>query len=180
MPAEIPNIANILPILSVAHTCLVRTYTTCTFLFLFQSIISNACHSLLRVVRGFNILFQIMVTLLSYISNACHSLSEVAERLQHTCLATPVTLYMLGVARGSNIHIHNLASAGNQVTLSAAKGLNAQAYVLRLTRNAPLPAYAGPPQHACAAGREPVVRCCPGYRNQGAAGPSSWNRSYAQ
>ena len=63
---------------------LTRTYTTCTFLFSIQSLISNACHSLCRVTRGFHILCQIMVTLLSYISNACHSLSGVAERLQHT------------------------------------------------------------------------------------------------
>ena len=49
------------------------------------ALISNACHSLCRVTRGFNILCQIMVTFLSYISNACHSLSGVAERLQHTC-----------------------------------------------------------------------------------------------
>ena len=61
-----------------------RTYTTCTFLFSIQSLISNACHSLCRVTRGFNILCQIMVTFLSYISNACHFLSGVAERLQHT------------------------------------------------------------------------------------------------
>ena len=66
-----------------------RTYTTCTFLFLIQSLISNACHSLCRVTRGFNILCQIMVTFLSYISNACHSLSGVAERLQHTEHAAP-------------------------------------------------------------------------------------------
>ena len=56
-----------------------RTYTTCTFLFLIQSLISNACHSLCRVTRGFNILCQIMVTFLSYISNACHSLSGVGR-----------------------------------------------------------------------------------------------------
>ena len=49
-----------------------------------QYIHSKACHSLLLVARDFNILFQIMVTFLSYISNACHSLSGVAERLQHT------------------------------------------------------------------------------------------------
>ena len=101
-----------------------RTYTTCTFLFLIQSLIDNVCHSLCRVTRGFNILCQIMVTFLSYISNACHSLSG-AERLQHTqpgmltkstasilprkhglllnLSATPVTLG-LGVARGSNIY----------------------------------------------------------------------------
>ena len=40
----------------------------------------------LRVARGSNIFFQIMVTFLSYISNACHSLSGVAERLQHTLI----------------------------------------------------------------------------------------------
>ena len=56
--------------------------------FLIQSLISNACHSLCRVTRGFNILCQIMVTFLSYISNACHSLSGVAERLQHTYVRT--------------------------------------------------------------------------------------------
>ena len=52
---------------------------------------SSACHSLLRMARGFNILFQIMVTfylILSYISNACHSLPGVAERLQHTYVRT--------------------------------------------------------------------------------------------
>ena len=54
------------------------------YTFLIQSLISNACHSLYRVTRGFNILRQIMVTFLTYISNACHSLSGVAERLQHT------------------------------------------------------------------------------------------------
>ena len=73
-----------------AHTCInayTRTYTTCTFLFhSIHLLISNACHSLLRVARGSNIFFQIMVTFLSYISNACHSLSGVAERLQHTCI----------------------------------------------------------------------------------------------
>ena len=52
--------------------------------FSFHSLTSSACHSLLRVARGSNIFFQIMVTFLSYISNACHSLSGVAERLQHT------------------------------------------------------------------------------------------------
>ena len=52
--------------------------------FSFHSLISNACHSLLRRARGSNIFIQIMVTFLSYISNACHSLSGVAERLQHT------------------------------------------------------------------------------------------------
>ena len=60
-------------LLGMNHT---RTYE-CT-------LISNACHSLLRVARGSNIFIQIMVTFLSYISNACHSLSGVAERLQHT------------------------------------------------------------------------------------------------
>ena len=65
-------------------TYMTRTYTTCIIPFLIQSLISNACHSLYRVTRGFNILRQIMVTFLSYISNACHSLSGVAERLQHT------------------------------------------------------------------------------------------------
>ena len=59
--------------------------------FSFHSLISNACHFLLRAARGSNIFFQIMVTL-SYISNACHSLSGVAERLQHT---SQTTLYVL-------------------------------------------------------------------------------------
>ena len=54
------------------------------FTYIPTSLISNACHSLYRVTRGFNILCQIMVTFLSYVSNACHSLSGVAERLQHT------------------------------------------------------------------------------------------------
>ena len=36
-----------------------------------HSLVSNACHFLLRVARGSNIFFQIMVTfLISYISNA--------------------------------------------------------------------------------------------------------------
>ena len=35
-------------------------------------------------------LFQIMVAFLSYISNACHSLSGVAQRLQHTCIPSPL------------------------------------------------------------------------------------------
>ena len=62
--------------------------------FLIQSLISNACHSLYRVTRGFNILRQIMVTFLSYISNACHSLSGVAERLQHTEGKPSITLLL--------------------------------------------------------------------------------------
>ena len=56
--------------------------------FSYHSLISNACHSLLRVARGSNIFIQIMVTFLSYISNACHSLSGVAERLQHTFISS--------------------------------------------------------------------------------------------
>ena len=83
-----------------------RTYTTCTFLFLIQSLISNACHSLCRVTRGFNILCQIMVTFLSYISNACHSLSGVAERLQHTCVGSYIPYIVLSEWYVAPIYIY--------------------------------------------------------------------------
>ena len=62
------------------YTHIYHVYISCSF----HSLISDACHSLLRVARGSSIFFQIMVTFLSYISNACHSLSGVAERLHHT------------------------------------------------------------------------------------------------
>ena len=83
---------HIIPFIA-AYYCLyppLRLYTLIYHVyisFLFHSLISNDCHSLLRVARDSNISFQIMVTFLSYISNACHSLSGVAERterLQHT------------------------------------------------------------------------------------------------
>ena len=75
---------------------------------------SNACHS--------EVCGKVAPTHL-IISNACHSLSGVAEQLQHTTssihpqnmvtfliclLATPVTLALLGVTRGSNIYTKDL------------------------------------------------------------------------
>ena len=80
--------------------------------FSFHSLISSACHSLLRVARGSNIFIQIMVTFLSYISNACHSLSGVAERLQHTWARL-----MHHIIHSSSQHGHLLNLIATPVTL---------------------------------------------------------------
>ena len=69
----------------------------------------STCQSLLRVARGSNIFFQIMVTFLSYISNASHSLSGVAERLQHTILPTRIHSRD---ANGLNVVATLMGSAG--------------------------------------------------------------------